>query len=622
MIGASKLRSQATHSGVPTVIVRDTSEVEEKYRKYLDKVFSLAELEALQFAINSAMNTSAELDDASTALLQTLDQLQLDTSRDLITERMICNVPSYTSAIKVIEAQSDSQTVLLCLTRRRILMAIGQVHNLIFGRCLPRARQIVKLHTQCIRSGDPTSCHCASYGEYKNEHWVNRIILALMLKLDTRVDFILDSSTYLPSIQPSRTFQYTRPLNNRQIQVTENQVVTNFKAILQMWLDISQDHCDSHRGLLTNLLHDKLGPHILLLKSVWELCMKMPSWFFDNFKTTSDLADGLSALFLKSLDGTQVLTAGTLEQKTLHHIGTTIFQCLTTIRHLPQKHSQDQQLASSTANNFVANCNKLPSLVKFMRIALQAAQNNGLPSNHPAYKKYCTPYAFDHYSPLREVAPSRKNITRVGGPCDPTKIHQPQSLFSLLVFRVLTFATVTAQQHDHHFTLSSLKELMDDPHTPMKNWFICEAYGTPNINRKQRDIYNTLWKSAHDKWPKFVKDTPKSALECIRFFTNGQAWPQIGALMRILLLGDLILAGVVKMPGVEEMGNMIYRLDKGAVAGLSVLGLCPEKPSKEQVVTAFSQAHHSILESFSDAEREEMHFDILTLEHALYAFLF
>ncbi|KAI0069440.1 hypothetical protein K474DRAFT_1680936, partial [Panus rudis PR-1116 ss-1] len=265
MIGASKLRSQPTHSGVPTVIVRDTSEVEEKYRKYLDKVFSLAELEALQFAINSAMNTSAELDDASTALLQTLDQLQLDTSRDLITERMICNVPSYTSAIKVIEAQSDSQTVLLCLTRRRILMAIGQVHNLIFGRCLPRARQIVKLHTQCIRSGDPTSCHCASYGEYKNEHWVNRIILALMLKLDTRVDFILDSSTYLPSIQPSRTFQYTRPLNNRQIQVTENQVVTNFKAILQMWLDISQDHCDSHRGLLTNLLHDKLGPHILLL---------------------------------------------------------------------------------------------------------------------------------------------------------------------------------------------------------------------------------------------------------------------------------------------------------------------------------------------------------------------
>lgn len=98
-----------------------------------------------------------------------------------------------------------------------------------------------------------------------------------------------------------------------------------------------------------------------------------------------------------------------------------------------------------------------------------------------------------------------------------------------------------------------------------------------------------------------------------------KAFPQIGNLVAHLLAGDYAYTGKVKMPSVEEMGEVIHDVDAGGIAGLRVLGYFGkgEKPSQSQVTAGLEDVHAFVMSVLPRDSREMMGYDLIMLEHAL-----
>ena len=95
------------------------------------------------------------------------------------------------------------------------------------------------------------------------------------------------------------------------------------------------------------------------------------------------------------------------------------------------------------------------------------------------------------------------------------------------------------------------------------------------------------------------------------------------SLIRLLVAGDLAYAGIVEKPSVEEMGSLISVVSKGAVSGLNLLGLLPDKKTKHskypptQVVNAFKLLFDRLKEALDAVEWNDMGLDTIVLEHSL-----
>ena len=101
---------------------------------------------------------------------------------------------------------------------------------------------------------------------------------------------------------------------------------------------------------------------------------------------------------------------------------------------------------------------------------------------------------------------------------------------------------------------------------------------------------------------------------------NNLAFTQAGSLSRVLIVGDLVYAGIISKPTLDEMGTIIKDLNKGAVAGLTKIGLLPsttKKHSSEDVVEAFRNAYDTLQSNLTKEEWDAMGMDVLTVEHSL-----
>ena len=123
----------------------------------------------------------------------------------------------------------------------------------------------------------------------------------------------------------------------------------------------------------------------------------------------------------------------------------------------------------------------------------------------------------------------------------------------------------------------------------------------------------------------FCHSWPTPILEWFRDTkdSEGNSFRQIGPLIRLLVAGDLAYAGIVEKPSVEEMGSLISVVSKGAVSGLNLLGLLPDKKTKHskypptQVVNAFKLLFDRLKEALDAVEWNDMGLDTIVLEHSL-----
>lgn len=100
---------------------------------------------------------------------------------------------------------------------------------------------------------------------------------------------------------------------------------------------------------------------------------------------------------------------------------------------------------------------------------------------------------------------------------------------------------------------------------------------------------------------------------------------QIGPLTRLLIAGDLVYAGIIAAPTVEEMGGLVASTSKGALQGLIELNLL--RPMEkgdgsypDKVIHAFTSLYHNLKESLTSEEWKRMGMDVLVLEHSLCKF--
>ena len=88
----------------------------------------------------------------------------------------------------------------------------------------------------------------------------------------------------------------------------------------------------------------------------------------------------------------------------------------------------------------------------------------------------------------------------------------------------------------------------------------------------------------------------------------------IGSLTAILIIGDLVNAGVLPMPSPLEWGKFIEKVSKGGLDVLIMLGLIDEDMTVPQ---AFADLVAFVNHVLTSEEKSAMTYDVLTGEHSL-----
>jgi hypothetical protein len=84
-----------------------------------------------------------------------------------------------------------------------------------------------------------------------------------------------------------------------------------------------------------------------------------------------------------------------------------------------------------------------------------------------------------------------------------------------------------------------------------------------------------------------------------------------------LIVGDLIEAGVIRMPSSGEWGMLVVAVNKGAKKGLGDLKLINANTPDHIIVQEFKALDDFLLANLTQEQKEVMHYNIIMLEHGL-----
>jgi len=135
-----------------------------------------------------------------------------------------------------------------------------------------------------------------------------------------------------------------------------------------------------------------------------------------------------------------------------------------------------------------------------------------------------------------------------------------------------------------------------------------------NLRLEWNDMFNNQAKPSVEEvfnWLKKSVPSEKDSTKKVKLF------PNIGSLTALLICGDLVEAGILSMPSIEDWSGIIYRLGKGAKAGMAMFGLTRKNSSKTEVCDAFALLDRTLQRELRTDEKDSMGYNIIMLEHAL-----
>jgi hypothetical protein len=252
----------------------------------------------------------------------------------------------------------------------------------------------------------------------------------------------------------------------------------------------------------------------------------------------------------------------------------------------------------------------------------------------------------DFLLPFRQKAPMiEKAMCTIYS--DTARLRTPEGLWNILSFRGVLYGSIyatedlqwfnTYEEWDAYYkTSTKYKSLgqkkkgkdkdagknISPDNKDKEGYFvnIC-AYG---FNNKSRQIENiaSYWAECH-RWTSFI-DVKRSVKEVYDFLNqkidSQKIFVNIGPLAALLVCGDLIEAGVIAMPTIEDWANLIYDVGKGATKGLQRLGLVGETFTRPDVINAFKKLDNFLDQNISSDDRDLMGYNIVMLEHSLCKF--
>ncbi|KAI0716828.1 hypothetical protein C8Q76DRAFT_617118 [Earliella scabrosa] len=227
----------------------------------------------------------------------------------------------------------------------------------------------------------------------------------------------------------------------------------------------------------------------------------------------------------------------------------------------------------------------------------------------------------DHILPWRELAPCRRRVTAPGGPFHPTLVEQPGAFPSWVIFRALLFdspilhsgatSCYFANQGAWEDFLTSEGFNVDDP-TSVRRFFNIACYGTPQNERSQGDKLAPQYFAAETRWLELASGKPViRRIEHLRL---------LGGLTGYLLTADLVYAGKVAEPNVEEIGRVIHANRLGSYAALVSAKLVSKTCNADEVVQAFREVYNHLLAGLDQADRELVGYNAILVEHLLCKF--
>ena len=243
----------------------------------------------------------------------------------------------------------------------------------------------------------------------------------------------------------------------------------------------------------------------------------------------------------------------------------------------------------------------------------------------------------DFFLPFRQHAPSLANarreiyadITRFPG-------EDGAGFFNVLAFRGVFFGSPFAQSDWYRW----FNSFADWEKFRAEGIEVAKEHGKDGEEEKyyvKRNCYGQTQTDRHtDLLPKywdqrllwnaeFNKPTKPSITEVHKWLTknisvNGETttiFRNIGDLSALLICGDLIEAGVLRMPTAHEWGGLIHTLRMGAKSAMQMLGLISNQASKVDISEAFASLNLALQQELQDEEKVAMNYNVVMLEHAL-----
>ncbi|KAF8906870.1 hypothetical protein CPB85DRAFT_1436729 [Mucidula mucida] len=239
--------------------------------------------------------------------------------------------------------------------------------------------------------------------------------------------------------------------------------------------------------------------------------------------------------------------------------------------------------------------------------------------------------------PWHDLATSRRLILADDGPFGSSHLRIKEGLFSALLYRGITHNSqfLHTEQHiffdgldDWEMIYATSKDVLEDSNDmdqkEIEKYF-CDgcAYGVWTRRRVNYAPTYAAATEAPDLTSWLLNAEFPTFMEVYKLFHKGKvngtsAFPGFGPLQAYLLASDYVIAGAVKMPTYEEMGELLWSdlKQKGAMSGLWALGY-DDFESAEDVAAAFEEMDKMLTEAIPENLRHRMNYNVFTTEHIL-----
>lgn len=506
-----------------------------------------------------------------------------------------------------------------------------------------------------------------------------RLTLRILEYMETNKAIDVNSESYIPGIlNPAVTYSEPQQRRKRWLQSELLTAVPDkVVRVLRAWFSIPDDYKVAAKAHFVHLMVETFGAGVLLLPHVWTVYDTMPFWLLNQGRMdrtsrqrfrASDMSAFRDAIVASPPANPESGLFAQMNQLKLAYVAM-VEAWQNGVASLEHPSAAAAKKAAKRRRNILdpdydAKAAMLEgplpitlprhiairTVLRLLRAGLAAATG---PSGHnadPLVKKMVK--ESDVYQPLRELASSRSKINGRAGENLTKEIAQtPGGRFSLLLFRNVLFNTqyLTAPsngddnprviftdledftQHVDNIRTQQLSHLDDD--AARKRWFCNKrAFGGQAIGARDISNATVLWEVASDpgRWSSLRPDgTPMTfadGLSTLQQLSTPQTpIPGFGALTSYLTLADMCSHGIVAMPSPIQMGEKIYQINKGALAGLKHLGYLGQDGKRKRtkgmakttVVAAFELFYNHITDALSAQEARDMGWNTLVAEHVL-----
>ncbi|KAI0705690.1 hypothetical protein C8Q76DRAFT_801423 [Earliella scabrosa] len=549
------------------------------------------------------------------------------------------------SAHSALRRSDDLAGLQLAVHRRAIMLSSAAAWYWLTQRCVSRCHRIVDQLRNKLEVQAPA------------EDWLHRLCSQVFSDVQKNNSGSYNIHEYLPDVLCASPITSLADLAHTSQDIGEV-VSNNVVRLLRSWLNFPNNTQMLASYFIIYVIGSFKNADVLLLSGVWKAFQSVVTSVLGAKKKARRLDLRMLDELGVQLRALPLSQSGSEEAALLGDISSFIDKCAPglqcwrdTFTHLPLSTSQPSAppapspLASSSATLPLSGTSPLDDILAFALHVIPVARGDDLPS--PSDLQQRTAKNADHFLPFRELAPSRQRVTGPGGPFHVEQRCQPGAFPSCLIFRALMFNSPIVHsgatccyfrdvQSWHHFLADNRFDETD--RQSIARFFNASCYGTRQEPRNQGKHIAPSYFDAEPRWRELVKTHAPQPIPFVEFFNwtqgrhpdghfrngnprfksiQGTGFTLVGKLTGYLLSADLVYAGFVAMPSVDEVAVVVHGNGLGSLKALQSAGLVEKKPSVQAVTDAFRQVYRCLEDGISAEDRAFIRFDPIMVEHLL-----